>query len=83
MVVAVLGFRAFAAHCLAWTYDLPMPITNIVFEVWHSTNPTGGWTYFATTNQPPLPIATTNRQEFFIIRAIDIYAGQTSEWSHL
>ncbi len=77
---------------LTWDYPADQ-ITNVVFEVWFSTElfagpplatydaiPTG-FTLSMTVDGPPVKIQTNLPQQFFIVRAKDRATGVVSPWN--
>ena len=66
---------------LIWDYADPMPVTNIVFEVYHKPNTNINWKIFTIANSPPVYIDPTNSMDFFICRASNILTGEVSEWN--
>lgn len=65
-----------------WTYDQPMPVENIVFEFFSTTNlDAPQWTKHGETNQPVYWFAADKPQEFFICRASNTVTGLVSEWN--
>ncbi len=77
---------------LTWDYP-PDQITNVVFEVWFSTElfagpplatydaiPTG-FQLSVTVDAPPVKIQTNLPQQFFIVRAKDRVTGVVSKWN--
>lgn len=53
---------------------------NVVYEIWHSTDLTF-WTPAAETPDTQWQIPAGKKQEFFKVRARDLYTGQVSDWN--
>lgn len=76
---------------LMWNYPAEQ-ITNVLFDVYHSTAPAAGppltrydqipsgFTLLITVTGPPVPVGGL-MQEFFIVRARDIVSGVVSNWN--
>jgi hypothetical protein len=65
---------------LDWTYYLPLPASNVVFEIHSTTNLLKTpFTLYATTNRPPAFLLETNAVRFFRVRAIE--GGFPSDWA--
>lgn len=51
-----------------WDYPIPMPVSNIVFDLETSVN-LSNWTLICETNQPPVSHISTNQYEFIRVGA--------------
>jgi hypothetical protein len=69
-----------APYSLIWDYQ---PQTNVVFNVFHSTNGIALANFVPWTNVPTPPVRfwPTQQQEFFIVRASNTVSHQVSDWA--
>ena len=54
--------------------------SNIVFEVWHSTD-LRNWRHLTNTAETFLPVKYDKPQEFFKVRVRDTNTGLVSDWA--
>lgn len=90
-VPAVAAAPPAVIGALMWNYPAEQ-ITNVLFDVYHSTSPAAGppltrydqipsgFTLLITVTGPPVPVGGF-MQEFFIVRARDIVSGVVSNWN--
>jgi hypothetical protein len=72
----ILGTRLLLPLFLAWNYAVN---SNIVFEVWHSSDLVN-WSELAETQNTSITVGG-QPQEFFRVRARDLKTGLTSDWA--
>jgi hypothetical protein len=70
---------------LTWDYPpLQLPVANLVFDIYHTSNPAlglAGFTLWKTVTAPPVAIPPGQSAEFFICRARDLETGLVSDWN--
>lgn len=65
-------------YAMTWTMPYSLPQSGLSFEVWQSNKLSNyTWEIWLVTNQPPVPLARNQPQQFFKVRALQngLYSG--------